>query len=161
MMDLGPHVFDSLGFLLGEDLSMVSASAVSGKGITLSKGMIPTQDEIHCACILRLKSGAIGTATVGWADTDYHNRYYFYGNKGTLSINLAKGDPITVELRNQEGKMTPDLDKDSFYPSIYEHFIDCIRSGKKPWVSGEEGLKSVELIEAGYRLIRRPATTVF
>jgi predicted dehydrogenase len=160
-MDLGPHVFDSLDFLLGEPLLMGSATAVSGKGITLGKGLGQTTDEIHCACLLRLKKGAIGTATMGWADTDYHNRYYFYGEKGTLSINLAKGDPITVELRNQEGKTTPDLDKESFYPSIYEHFIDCVLNGKTSWVSGEEGLKTVELIEAGYRLIRHPATTVF
>ncbi len=160
LMDLGPHVFDSLSFLLGESLVMAGAVGVSGKGISVGKGIPQTQDEIHCACTLRVKTGAIGTATVGWADTDYHNRYYFYGTKGTLSINLAKGDPITIEYRNQEGKVFPSLDKGSFSPSIYEHFIDCIQKGKTPWVSGEEGLRTVELIEAGYRLIRHPAVPV-
>jgi len=160
LMDLGPHVFDSLSFLLGESLMMVGAAAASGKGITVGKGIPQTRDEIHCVCTLRTQGGAIGTATVGWADTDYHNRYYFYGTLGTLSINLAKGDPITVEYRNQTGKVFPPLDKDSFSPSIYEHFIDCIQRGKTPWASGEEGLKTVELIEAGYRLIRHPTVPV-
>ena len=63
-------------------------------------------------------------------------------------------------MRDQEGHLNPDLDKGSFSPTLYEHFIDCIRHGKTPSVSGEEGLKTVELIEAGYRLIQRPVVTV-
>jgi UDP-N-acetylglucosamine 3-dehydrogenase len=160
LMDLGPHVFDSVAFLLGEPLMMAGAVAFRGKGgITKSNGT-QSQTEIHCSCLLRVKSGAVGTLTVGWADTGYHNRYYFYGTKGTLSINLVKGDPITVEMRDQEGRLNPDLDKRSFSPTLYQHFIDCIRHGKKPWVSGEEGLRTVELIEAGYRLIQRPSITL-
>ena len=161
LMDLGPHVFDSLSFLLGETLGVVGAVAVPGGARPVTKGAPPTRDEIHCAALLKAKNGAVGTATVGWADTSYHNRYYFYGSKGTLSINLAKGDPITVELRNQEGRMNPDLDEDSFSPTLYEHFINCIQSGRISGVSGEEGLRAVELIEASYRLIRQPVTTVF
>ncbi len=160
LMDLGPHVFDTLAYLLGEPLMMAGAVAFRGKGTVPGSGSKPVPTELHCSCLLRVKDGAVGSATVGWADTGYHNRYYFYGNKGTLSINLAKGDPITVELRTQEGRLTPDLDKGSFSPTLYEHFIDCIRHGKTPWVSGEEGLRTVELIEAGYRLIQRPSTTL-
>ena len=160
LMDLGPHVFDTLAFLMSESLMMSGAVAFRGKGGVPGSGNKLSQTEIHCACLLRVKSGAVGSITVGWADTDYHNRYYFYGSKGTLSINLAKGDPITLELRNQEGRTNPDLDKWSFSPTLYEHFIDCIRHGKTPWVSGEEGLKTVELIEAGYRLIQRPSITL-
>lgn len=154
LMDLGPHVFDTLGFLLKEPLRMAGAVAAEGKGRSFLKGMPPLKAEIHCSSLLRTKSGAVGTVNVGWADTDYHNRYYFYGTRGTLSINLAKGDPITVEFRDKREKTFPPLDKDSFSPSIYEHFVDCVRSRKKPWVSGEEGLKAVELVERGYRLIR-------
>ena len=153
MMDLGPHVFGSLEFLLGEPLMMAGAVAAVPKGSH-------SAPEIHCDCLLRSKSGAIGTVNLGWADTDYHNRSYFFGTKGSLSLNLAKGDPITIQYRNQEGKVFPPLDKDSFSPSIYEHFIDCIRTGKTPWVSGQEGLRTVELIESGYQMIRRPAVPV-
>jgi predicted dehydrogenase len=153
MMDLGPHVFGSLEFLLGETLMMAGAVAAMPKGASSSP-------EIHCDCLLRSKSGAIGTVNLGWADTAYHNRFYFFGSKGSLSLNLAKGDPITIQYRNQDGNVYPPLDKDCFSPSIYEHFIDCIRAGKTPWVSGQEGLRTVELIESGYHLIRRPAVPV-
>ncbi len=161
LMDLGPHVFDSLGFLLSDQAVMAGAVAATGKDVKLGSGMAMTQGEIHCSCLLRFKKGAIATITVGWGDARYHNRFYFYGTKGIMALNLAKGDPITVELRNQESPIFPTLAKDSFSPSIYEHFIDCIRNKRIPWSSGEEGLRTVELIEMGYRLIRRPAATIF
>ena len=155
LMDLGPHVFDSLAYLLDDQAVMVGAVATTGKGISV------TQGEVHCSCLLRFKKGAIATITVGWADASYHNRFYFYGTKGVLALNLAKGDPITIKLRKAEGQNFPPLAKDSFSPTIYEHFIDCIRSKKDLLSSAEEGLRTVELIEAGYRLINRPASTVF
>jgi predicted dehydrogenase len=156
-MDLGPHVFGSLSFLLGENLTLVGAVAVKPSPVT---GKADSSNEVHCACLLSTQSGAVGTATLGWADTDYHNRFYFYGTRGTLSLNLAKGDPITVEYRRRPGKVFPPLEKGAFSPTIYGHFIDCIRRGKKPWTSGEEGLRTVELVEAAYRMIRRPVPDV-
>ncbi|HVZ81886.1 MAG TPA: Gfo/Idh/MocA family oxidoreductase [bacterium] len=151
LMDLGPHVFGALEYLLDSHLTLTGALLANPKGARSG------DSEVHCAALLRAKSGAIGTVNVGWADTTYQNRYYFFGTQGTLSLNLAKGEPITLQDRGEEGKRFPDLDKDSFAPSIYEHFLDCIRSGKTPWVSGEEGLRTVELIEAGYRMARHPS----
>ena len=149
LMDLGPHHFDSLRFLFHDEAKVEGAIGTWGKTNLSGKG------EIHCACLLRFKKGAIGTVTLGWADTSYQNRFYFFGTKGTLSLNLAKGEPITLEYRDREGRAHPSLAKDSFYPSVYEHFIDCIRYRKTPQVSGEEGLKTLELIEASYRFIHR------
>jgi predicted dehydrogenase len=153
LMDLGPHIFDSLSFLLGESIAMTGAVAAKPP---MEKGGAAVPNEVHCACLLTAESGAVGTATLGWADTDYHNRFYFYGTRGTLSLNLAKGDPITVEYRRRPGKVFPVLDKWAFSPTIYAHFVDCIRRGKRPWTSGEEGLRTVELVEAAYRMIHRP-----
>jgi predicted dehydrogenase len=98
----------------------------------------------------------VGTVNLGWVDTAYQNRSYFFGTKGTLSLNLAKGDPITVQYRGEEGKVFPPLASDSFSPSIYEHFLHCVRTGKTPWVSGEQGLRTLELIEQGYRFLKPP-----
>ncbi len=149
LMDLGPHMFDSLGFLLQDQARLVGAVATNGSGAGAKQG------EIHCACLLKFKKGAVGTVTVGWADTIYQNRFYFYGTKGSLYLNLAKGDPITLEFRKHPGKEFPPLAKDTFAPTIYEHFIHCVKHNKRPWVSGEEGLKTLELIEAGYGFIKQ------
>jgi len=155
LMDLGPHMFDSLSFLLQDQALLTGAVAA------LPKDARGKQGEIHCCCLLKFKKGAVGSVTVGWADTIYQNRFYFYGAKGSLYLNLAKGDPITVEMRNQEGKVFPPLAKDSFAPSIYEHFVHCVQHNKKPFVSGEEGLRTIELIEAAYGQIQHAGVGVF
>ncbi len=161
LMDLGPHVFDTLSFLLNDDAVLMGAVAASGREVKLKSGMAPVQMDVHASCLLRFKKGAIGMINVGWADNAYHNRFYFYGTKGVMSINLGKGEPITVEYRNKPGREFPDLDKDSFSPTIYENFLDSIRKNKTPMVSGEQGLKTIELIEAGYRFIAKSAPDVF
>jgi predicted dehydrogenase len=161
LMDLGPHVFDSLSFILSDEAVLVGAVAADGRKVKLSAGMAPVQTDVHTACLLRFRKGAIGMINVGWADNAYHNRFYFYGSKGVMSINLGKGEPITVEYRNKPQREFPDLDKGSFSPTIYENFLDCIRKRKTPMVSGEEGLKTIELVEAGYRFISKSAPDVF
>jgi predicted dehydrogenase len=160
LMDLGPHVFDSLSYLLEDQAIMSGAGAAYPKNGGKGKGTM-SRCEVHCACLLRFKKGTVGTVNLGWVDTTYQNRFYFFGTKGTLSLNLAKGDPITLEFRDKEGRTHPPLDHDSFYPSIYQHFIDCIRNGKTPWASGEEGLRTLELVEAGYRFLKQKTVTAF
>ena len=161
LMDLGPHVFDTLNFLLEDDAVLVGAVAAEGRKIKLSQGMQASQTDVHAACLLRFKKGAIGTMNVGWADNAYHNRFYFYGTKGILSVNLGKGEPLTIDYRNKSEREFPDLDKNSFYPTIYQNFVDSIREHKTPLVTGEQGLRTIELVEAGYRFIAKTAPDVF
>src|SRR6185369_13933092 len=56
LMDLGPHVFDSLSFLLEDQGWMVGAVASRG-----GKGASKDQGENHCSCLLRFKKGAVGS----------------------------------------------------------------------------------------------------
>jgi predicted dehydrogenase len=148
LMDLGPHMLESLCFLLGDTPATMAAVLPSKPTGWFGDG------EAHCSCLLKFKKGVIGTLTLSWADVTYQNRIYFYGSKGTLHVNLAKGDPITLQYRNKDEKIYPSLLKSAFKPSLYQHFVDCVREGREPWVGGREGVKNVELIEAGYRSAR-------
>ncbi len=155
LMDLGAHMFDSLRFLLREDPSEIHATvpkSEKGKG-----------GESHCACLLKFKGGSVGTMTLSWADTDYHNRFYFFGSKGTLFLNLGNGEPLVLELRKGSGRFLPPLAKDAFKPSIYQHFVDCAVTGQKPSVTAGDGLRALQVIQAGYESIRRgiPVSTRF
>jgi len=148
LMDLGPHVFDLLCFFLKGKPRIIGAAAVQPKNGEGGKG------EIHCSCLLGFQGGAVGTVTAGWADTSYQNHIYFFGSKGTLYLDLAKGEPITLELHHKPGKTFFPRLRRGHFPSIYEHFLGCVKNNKKPLVSGVDGLKTVELIEAAYRFIR-------
>jgi predicted dehydrogenase len=111
--------------------------------------------ELHCACLLEFKGGIVGNVTVGWVDADYYNHFIFYGSKGTLALNLSKGDPITLSLLGGKGKFHPPLFPQSFRPTIYEHFAQSIRKGTQPSTSGRDGLEVLRMIEEGYRFLRR------
>jgi UDP-N-acetylglucosamine 3-dehydrogenase len=148
LMDLGPHLFDLLCYLLQ------GKPRVAGAVAAFPKNSKAGNSEIHCSCLLRFKGSAVGTATVGWADTTYQNHIYFFGTEGTLCLNLAKGDPVTLEFRKRPGKIHPPLLKRDSFPSLYEHFINCVKTKGKSWVSGEDGLKTMELIEEAYHFMR-------
>jgi UDP-N-acetylglucosamine 3-dehydrogenase len=148
LMDLGPHQFDLLCYFLQGKPRILSAASATMKGGQAGKG------EIHCSCLLRFQGGAVGTAIVGWADTSYQNHFFFFGTKGTLGLDLARGNPITLELQKKPGKTHPALLKIGSIPSLYEHFIGCLKSKKKPWVPGEDGLRTLELIEEAYHFMR-------
>ena len=147
-MDLGPHLFDLLCYFLEGKPSVIGAVAEPPKNGKTGRM------EIHCSSLLRFEDGAAGTAVVGWADTSYRNHILFYGAKGTLRLDLAGCKPITLELRNKPGEIHFAPLERGFIPSLYEHFIQCVQYKKKPWVSGEDGLRTVELIEEAYHFMR-------
>jgi len=149
LMDLGSHPFDTLRFLLGKEGSIKGALATPDQK---RKGSLP---EFHCACLAAFAGGIVGNITVGWVDADYHNHFIFYGSKGTLALNLSKGDPITLTRLNGKSILHPSLSPQNFKPTIYEHFVQCILKAKPPSPSGLEGMEVLRMIEEGYRFLRR------
>jgi predicted dehydrogenase len=147
LMDLGAHMFDSLEFLLGDRASEIHATVPGAEK--------KARGEAHCACLLKFKAGSVGTMTLSWVDTDYHNRFYFFGPRGTLFLNLGKGEPLVLETRKNPGPLFPPLSKHVFKPSIYQHFVDCALGLQKPWIRPEDGLRAIEVIQAGYQSIHR------
>lgn len=147
LLDLGVHVFDTLRFLLGDEIQSLSAACPFRKG----------RLEEHACVMMRFRGGAVGTAHLSWKDTHYQNRYYFFGERGTLYVNLGKGEPVSFETRGQEGFSNPPLKPDCFKPTLYEHFVDCVRNGATPEVSGEEGARALAVAETAYRAARAGA----
>lgn len=149
LMDLGSHPFDTLRYLLNDE------------GVVKGAIAAPTQKnkrykpEIHCACLAEFKGGIVGNVSVGWMDAEYHNHFIFYGSKGTLALNLSKGDPITVSLLKGNRKFHPVLSPKSFRPTIYGNFIQSILKGTQPSTSGNDGLEVLRMIEEGYRFLRQ------
>ena len=144
LMDLGVHVFDSLRYLLRDEVKSVVALTPRGMG----------RIEEHAVVMLEFRKGTVGTVHLSWKDTHYQNRYYLFCEKGALSVNLGKGDPVAVEARSQEGLHYPDLTPDCFKPALYEHFLDCVRTGKTPETSGAVGAAALAVAEGAYASVR-------
>lgn len=145
MGDLGVHKSDLLRYLLGE------FSEVGAFIETNAKQNTAVDD--NAVCILRTETGVIGTLTASWAyTTGDDNSTKIYGENGTL---LIEGDPIyslIEEYKNGDvvnhklGKIQTNEAGGQTTSHVIDHFIHCILEDKEPLVTGEEGMKSLEII---------------
>jgi predicted dehydrogenase len=121
-------------------------------------------EDVVCA-VARYANGATGVvqaSTAMWPG--YPERTEFHGTKGTAVIS---GDKLTVwDVENDDGEPAPLAQSvasgasDPMAISLepferqFRDFADAIAHGRKPLVSGEEGLQAIEFVDAIYRSCR-------
>lgn len=148
MGDLGVHKTDLIRFLLGEEIV-----EVAGFVETSAKGDTDVDD--NAVCILKTESGIIGTLAASWAyNTQQDNSTVIYAENATLRleddpdhsliVQYTNGEVVKYELdaiqTNEEGGQTTS--------QVIDHFIDAIVEDTEVPVSGEEGMKSLEVVLA-------------
>ncbi|MED4750299.1 Gfo/Idh/MocA family oxidoreductase [Brevibacillus choshinensis] len=149
--DLGIHKVDLLRFLLDDEISEVSAYAGAldkkdeqGKAIEVYDNMV---------CILRTASGAIGTASFSWSYYgDEDNSTILYGEKGVMKIFANPDADIEIIKSSGERKhykvgaiQTNEYQTNS---GVIDAFVESIRFQGKPVVTGEDGVRALEIIQA-------------
>jgi predicted dehydrogenase len=91
------------------------------------------------------------------------DRIEVYGDKGVIYADLFKGNSAltySVDGYDYSSEKAGDSKGWTFtiyeevfnqgYPHELKHFISCVREGKKPLVTGEDGRAVLELIYAAY-----------
>ena len=123
------------------------------------------ESEDVVSAVLRYASGATGViqaSTAFWPG--YTERTEFHGAKGTAIIS---GDKLTTwDVQEDRGEQAP-VEKDVLSGSSdpmaislepferqFLDFAEAIRSGRPPLVSGEDGLRALEIVDAIYRSCR-------
>lgn len=144
MGDLGVHKSDFIRYLLGDEVAEVG-SFIS----TLHKE--GTQVDDNATCILRMKSGAIGTLVASW--TQYKagdNSTVLWCENGVMKIGTHPDDQVIVELRNgsvEKHKVGAISTNDKQETSgVVDAFLTSILTKSTPAVSGEDGRKSLKVI---------------
>jgi predicted dehydrogenase len=153
VVDLGIHKADLMRWLIQDEIDEVVAMVM-----TLDKKDIhgqPIEIDDNAMCILRSKTGIAGTISVGW--TNYGNGYRDNGTtlfctEGVMRINESPEYPLEIIRR------TGDKELYQFKQNIMEHgqvnsgvidqFVKCIKTQRKPEISGEEGLAALKIILA-------------
>ena len=109
----------------------------------------------NAVCILRTKSGAIGSLTASWThDPGEDNATIVYGAKGILRIGLDPTYPVTVSLTNgekqffQTGKLQTNDAGGQSESGVVRAFVEAIKTGTPPEISGEEGHRALAVILA-------------
>ncbi len=147
MGDLGVHKTDLIRYLLGEEVVEVSAFVE-----TLHKhGDV----DDNATCLLRMESGAIGTMAASW--TYYKgedNTSTFYCENGVLEIKDNPDVQVVVKLRNgtveqyKVGAIATNEEGGQMNSGVIDEFIKSIVTKTPPSISGEEGMKSLNVVLA-------------
>lgn len=144
LTDFGCHFLDLLIHLLG-DVGNVAAFVD-----TLHSNF--RVDDASCL-IMRLKSGIHALASFDWNVNPQIEKVEIVGSKGRiLSTNLTTSGELKL-LTDQESESyclpAPDLPLTRV--SMVEHFVNSIITGRRNCLPGEEGLKTVRVVQAAYR----------
>jgi UDP-N-acetylglucosamine 3-dehydrogenase len=145
MGDLGVHKTDLIRYLLDDEV--VEVGAFVG---TLAKSGTDVDD--NAVCIIRTKKGTIGTLAASWSYKKEDNSTVFYCENGVLRMAEDPADQVVVQLADgtvekyQVGAVATNEKQVS--SGVIDQFIDSIISQTKPSISGEEGLKSLEVVLA-------------
>ena len=157
LYDSGPHLIDVMMHILSDQITEVSAS-----GINTMHGL-NVFDNI--AGVFKTEKGAVGTFNVGWKIAGNYDSIQVHGTGGSVFAN-----PLEVEVRQgsygslervanhvklakkiigaQMSRISGDKRPGETYFREDRAFIDAVRDGCDPLVSGEDGLRVLEVLEA-------------
>ncbi|HEX7064005.1 MAG TPA: Gfo/Idh/MocA family oxidoreductase [Bacillales bacterium] len=151
MGDLGVHKSDIIRFLLDEEVVEVSAMVE-----TSAKSDTDVDD--NAVCILKTENGVIGTLTASWSYVSQEdNSTIIYGEKGILRLEDDPAYSLIAQYQNGEtvkyelGQIQSNDEGGQTSSHVIEHFVSCIVNDLPSPVSGEEGMKSLEVILAALK----------
>ena len=144
LMDTAIHSVDLFRYLVGE------VRNVSARMLT-HDGRIDVEDS--GIMLLESSEGIIGTIEASWATPGSANVIEVYGNSGAVFVDYVGGFKCFTE--GSGGWIQPELSGTSRFVRQMEHFLECVRDGKQPRVTGEDGLEALKIMEAAYRSVER------
>jgi len=157
------HQVDILLWLIG------GVKSVAGEWQLGALHKIESEDVI--SALMRYENGATGViqaSTAFWPG--YTERLEIHGTKGTAVISGDKlttwdiendsGDPAPIDRQVASGASDPMAISLTPFERQFLDFGEAIRDGRKPLVSGEEGYRALELVDAIYRSCREGSKVV-
>jgi len=133
IVDLAVHDIDVMRFLLGENVKSVYARAGSAKN--------PFELEDYAVIMLNF-GDATGVIETNWLTPHKVRKLTVVGTEG-----IAELDYITQKLLiyNHEWVREAKINIREPLRNELEHFVECVEKGKKPLVSGEDGLHALKV----------------
>lgn len=164
LMDMGCHGLGWFRWILGGAPKALSVYA--HMATIFHKGR--TQGEDNSLVIVEFEGDAIGVAENSWAKHGgMDDRIEVYGTGGVVYADLfmgnaavtysEKGYGYAMEKAGSTQGWTFTIFEEAFnqgYPQELKHFIECVRSDKEPWLTGQDGRAVLEMMCAAYHSAR-------
>ncbi|HUL56237.1 MAG TPA: Gfo/Idh/MocA family oxidoreductase [Usitatibacter sp.] len=145
LYDIGVYCINAVRHLFGAE--PIEAYATLAGGRRRGRGA-----EDSASCVLRFPGDRLATFQVSF-DSATTGEYRVLGTKGALHAAPGYGFSERLRLTIRSGGRERSVEyprSDHFGPQLI-HFSDCIRRGREPGPSGEDGLADVRIIRALYR----------
>lgn len=159
LYDSAPHLMNLMMHILSDSITEVAA-----RGISTMHGL-DVFDNI--AGVFKTEKGIVGTFNVGWKIAVGYDSIQVHGTGGSvfanpLDVEVLHGSDGPLEkvadyikfksakkiIGAQLGGMSGDKRPSETYFKEDRAFIDAVHNGDKPLVSGEDGLRVLEVLEA-------------
>jgi len=164
LMNQCTHNIDLLQWMLGGEIEEVY-------GIIKNFNHPYIEAEDFGGAIIKFKNGKIGIieGTTSIYPKNLHEKLSIFGEKGTVIIGgLAVNRIEEWRFEGEEGHPFMNLpDPDTVYGfghvPLYRDFYESIKKDRKPYISGEEGKKAIEIVLGIYKsaLEGKPIKTPF
>jgi len=145
-VDMSIHDVDFLRWSLGE------VEEVYAQGGTYVRRNASSHDYTHA--LLKFRSGAIAYVEGSWImpeDYPFTTFLGVAGTKGMLHVDNQSTATVSLHRRGRVEKLTP-FDKDGYYLEL-QAFADSVVNDTPPPVSGEEGLRTLEVVLAALKSV--------
>ena len=151
LADVGVHCFDTLRYVLGEEIESVMAQAHYDLHWTV---------EASGTTLFQFSGGTLGTMSVS-ARAPYQTLLEVIGEDGLLSAFNALNveHPVKLELRRGFDVVEKtEVSNANAYTAQVEAFADAVESGQPFGIPGEEGLQNQRILDAIFRSVKSGRT---
>lgn len=164
MNDLACHTIEAARYFFGKQERIVEVMAWGARLVHHDK----TEGEDNALLMLRFEGGGFGHCELSWTTRgglDLRNEVH--GTEGSIFTDVTRGTPISsfttssagyiVEKADIDFGWTKPLPEEAFaygYQAEMRHFVECVRDGKTPRETYEDGYIVNCVLDAGYQAMR-------
>jgi predicted dehydrogenase len=164
MHDLGCHCIEAARYFFGKEDPIVEVMAWGDNLVHHDR----TRGEDNALLVLRFASRGIAHCELSWSTLgglDLRNEVH--GTEGSIFTDVTRQTPIVSFTRKTAGYVvekadldfgwTRPLPEEAFaygYQAEMKHFVECVREGKTPRETYEDGYIVNRVLDAGYESIR-------
>lgn len=160
VIDIGVHCIDRTWFLMGcpkpVRISAMTSSRIGdyqtkgvGRWVALDSDVTAFDTEDSAAGIVHFENGACMLFEVSWALNAPNTSYTrICGTKGGADL-----DPLVIYTEDEDGYLTDNkitTSQNNIFEAEIEHFLDCVRTGKKPGSDLEQAVTMQRILQGIY-----------